>query len=151
MRAISCAEARLTPATLDDIRHAAGRVIDMATTFRIECDPARVGSVYRQMLENMPPDLLDSGVDLVLTMQTDTFRMPMPGAIWKAVEGEYNRRKAAVDRLKTAKIIGDRRGWEVEPPPGAYVEKKSLDDVVGGALKTLHAATQEFQKRKRRT
>lgn len=133
------------------MRETIGKVSDMAATFKIDFDAAKVTTIYAQMMSNMPGDLMESGIDDVLMNQTDTFRVPMPGLIWKAVEGEYNRRKAAVDRLKTALMIGNRKGWpQARESQGQLVDKKSLDDVVSGALKTLDAATQDFKQKARR-
>jgi len=150
MHAISSAEDRLQPASDAEMEAAILRVADMAIAFRIDCDPARVGKLYRDLLATVPADLLNAGIDLVLTETTDSFRVPLPGMILKAVMGEFQRRRAALDRLRTARMIGERRGWPAETAPGEYMPKKSLDDLMAGVRETLDDHTRAFHQHHRK-
>ena len=132
------------------MRAAIGRVIDMALTFRIECDPARVSKLYRDLLSVLPADLLVTGIDLVLAETTDNYRVPLPGMILKAVMAEWQRRRANLDRLRTARMIGERRGWPAETAPGEYIQKKDLDELLSGVRETLDDASAAFRSHGRR-
>lgn len=150
MHAISSAEQRLVPASQMELAVAVGRIVEMATTFRVDCDPTKVAEAYQQMCAGMPGDLLSYGIDLVLSANTDTFRVPMPGHVWKAIMPEYNRRKGALDRLKTAKMIGDRRGYATTPGPEPdFMPKKDLDALMADVRAALGDATLKFKKQKR--
>ena len=126
---------------------AIARVVKMAATFAISCDADAVTTAFRQSCSPIPGDLLLDAVDICLAKQTDSFRVVMPGMVWQVVDPEFRRRRAALDRLRTARMMGDRRGWDGKSPDSDYVSKKSLDDLLDTVRKTLSAASAEAMAR----
>lgn len=99
-QAIEEAEYQLAPTTMEDLAVAIDRLLTFARTFAIQTDRAGLMEVWRDGCKGMPRRALRDGVAEVLGKSTDTYRVPMPGAVWDIMRDQIGKWESEVTALR---------------------------------------------------
>lgn len=98
--AIEAAEYQLAPAGVSDLVTAIDKLLTFARTFSITTDREGLAEIWRDGCKGMPRRALAEGVPEVLGKSRDTFRLPMPGAVWDIVRENIAKWEAEVGALR---------------------------------------------------
>lgn len=98
--AIEEAEYQLAPAGIEDLVIAIDRLMTFARTFAIQTDRAGLTEIWRDGSKGMPRRALREGVTEVLSKSTDTYRVPMPGAVWDIMRDQVAKWESEVAALR---------------------------------------------------
>lgn len=98
--AIEEAEYQLAPAGMEDLVIAIDRLLTFARTFAIQTDRAGLTEIWRDGCKGMPRRALREGVTEVLSKSTDTYRVPMPGAVWDIMREQIAKWESVVAALR---------------------------------------------------
>lgn len=101
--AIDEAEYQLSPAGVEDIVIAVDRLLTFARTFAIQTDRAGLTGIWSDGCKGMPRRALREGVTEVLAKSTDTYRVPMPGAVWDIMRDKIAHWESELTALRTVK------------------------------------------------
>lgn len=98
--AIDEAEAQLAPVGVQELVVAIDKLLTFARTFSIPTDREGLTEIWRDGCKGMPRRALVEGLAEVLAKSRDTFRLPMPGAVWDISRDNIARREAEVGALR---------------------------------------------------
>ena len=100
--------AGLEPSPREDLLVAVEAVFAYGRAFNIRYEAADATRFYLNALADYPSWAISAAVSAVMTCWDDTFRLPLPGEIVKAIPGRYWRLKSEQLRLEQALRAYDR-------------------------------------------
>lgn len=98
--AIEEAEYQLAPMGVSDLLTAIDKLATFARTFAIKTDLEGLSEIWRDGCKGMPRRALNEGVPEVLGKSRDTFRLPMPGAVWDIARENIARWESELKALR---------------------------------------------------
>lgn len=108
--AIDEARFQLAPFNPQELAVSVDRLLTFARTYAIQTDRNGLVETYRDGCKGMSRRALREGVEMVLRASTDTFRLPLPGAVWDIIRDETAKWEAQLRALEEV-----RRQMNVRP------------------------------------
>lgn len=138
LAAIEAQRNKLLPATGREITDVTAALLTHASAANIKVDnPAALKATWATHCQDMPADLLISGLRGVLKHWSNTYCLPQPGAIWEHIEPELIRMRRDMAILESARKATS----EALDDPADRMPSAETDAVIAKTLAVLRTAS----------